>query len=122
MKTIIKLLITAAIVNAAARSGMAAARYYELKDAAQELVTFGAQMPTGQLQNQIIAKAEELSVPLGSDDVDVSRDGLHTTAVASYTEPVEVFPSYIYPIDFHFSVEALSMVGMSEKPGTGFKR
>lgn len=112
MKTIIKILIAVAFVNAVARVGLAAARYYQLKDKSQELITFGAQASVGEIQNQILAKAEELNVPLEVGDIQVNRDGLHTTAKASYTQPVEVFPNYTYPINFRFSVDALSMSGL----------
>jgi hypothetical protein len=112
MKNIIKILIAIAILNAAARVGMAAASYYQLKDASQELVTFGAQVSPGDLQNNILQKAEGFNVRLEPDDVEVARDGLHTTAKVSYTQAVEVFPNYTYPINFRFSVQALSMSGL----------
>ena len=112
MKTIIKILIAIAILNASARVGMAAAGYYQLKDASQELLTFGAQASPGDIQNHILQKAQGLNVPLAAGDVEVTRDGLRTTAKASYTQGVEVFPNYIYPINFKFSVEALSMAGL----------
>jgi hypothetical protein len=114
MKTIIKLLIAAAIINGAARVGLAAAHYYQLKDAAQELVTFGASAPVGQIQNEILLRAQTFGVPLAPEDVQVSREGLRTTASASYTQQVEVFPNYRYPINFRFSVDALSMAGLGE--------
>jgi hypothetical protein len=112
MKNIIKILIAVVILNAAARVGMAAANYYQLKDASQQLVTFGAQVSPGDIQNDILQKAEGFNVRLEADDVQVTRDGLHTTAKASYTQSVEVFPNYRYPINFRFSVEALSMAGL----------
>jgi hypothetical protein len=115
MKTIIKILIAIAILNASARVGMAAASYYQLKDASQELVTFGAQATPGDIQSHIIEKAQTFNVPLDAGDVEVTRDGLHTTARASYTQGVEVFPNYIYPINFRFSVEALSMAGLGSE-------
>jgi hypothetical protein len=113
MKTIIKILIAIAILNASARVGMAAAGYYQLKDASQELLTFGASASPGDIQNHILQKAQGFNVPLEAEDVQVTRDGLRTTAKASYTQGVEVFPNYIYPIDFKFSVEALSMAGLN---------
>ena len=113
MKTIIKILIAIAILNAAARVGMAAASYYQLKDASQELVTFGAQTTPADIQTHILEKAQAFSVPLRAGDLEVTRDGLHTIAKASYTQGVEVFPSYTYPINFRFSVQALSMTGLS---------
>jgi hypothetical protein len=116
MKTVIKLLIAIAIINATARVGMAAARYYQLKDESQELVTFGGNIVPGELQNQILLKAEELQLPLAFDDILVSRQGLRTTASAAYTDPVEVFPNYKYPIRFQFQVEGVNM-GAGITPG-----
>jgi hypothetical protein len=116
MKTIIKLLIAVAIINATARVGMAAARYYQLKDESQELVTFGGNTVPGELQNQILLKAEELQLPLAFDDILVSRQGLRTTASAAYTDSVEVFPNYKYPIRFQFKVEGVNM-GAGITPG-----
>ncbi len=109
MKTIIKLLIAAAIVNGTARVGMVAAKYYEFRDESQQFVTFGANAPPGDLQRQIMDKATALQVPVAFDDIQVQRDGLKTIATASYTEPVEVFPNYKYPIKFHFSVEGVNL-------------
>lgn len=109
MKTIIKLLIAAAIINAVVRTGLVTARYYELKDQVQQLVTFSSDAAPNDLQNHIMEKAEELQVPLNYDDVSVTRDGPRTIATASYTEPIEVFPSYEYPYTFSFSVEGLSL-------------
>jgi hypothetical protein len=116
VKTLIKLLIAAAIVNATARVGMAAARYYQLKDQSQELVTFGGNAVPGELQNEILLKAEELQLPLASDDILVTREGLRTTASAAYTDSVELFPNYKYPIRFQFKVEGVNM-GAGVTPG-----
>ena len=116
MKTLIKLLIAAAIVNATARVGMAAARYYQLKDQSQELVTFGGNAVPGELQNEILLKAEELQLPLASDDILVTREGLRTTASAAYTDSVQLFPNYKYPIRFQFKVEGVNM-GAGVTPG-----
>ena len=117
MKTLIKLLIAAAIVNGTARVGMAAARYYQLKDESQELVTFGGNIIPGELQNQILLKAEQLKLPLAFEDILVTREGLRTTASAAYTDSVEVFPNYKYPIKFQFKVEGVNM-GAGVTPGS----
>jgi hypothetical protein len=116
MKTVIKLLIAVVIINATARVGMAAARYYQLKDESQELVTFGGNIVPGELQNQILLKAVELQLPIAFDDILVTRQGLRTTASAAYTDSVEVFPNYKYPIKFEFKVEGVNM-GAGVSPG-----
>jgi hypothetical protein len=113
MKTIIKVVVAIALINAAARVGMAYAGFYQLKDQAQELVTFnGARSSDGDLQNQILAKAASLNLPVAVTDIDVQHDGLHTMASTSYTQPVEVFPNYKYPMKFHFTVDAIGMSGL----------
>ena len=109
MKTIIKLLIVIAIINAAARVGLAAAKYYQLKDQSQQLVTFGANASPGELQNRILEQATALQLPLVFEDILVTRDGFKTTAEAAYTQPVEVFPRYTYPVKFHFTVEGINL-------------
>ena len=108
IKTVIKLLIALAVVNATARGGMTAWSYYQLKDTAQQLVLFGAGVPTAELSQQILAKAVELDVPLEPRNIDIVRDGNRTVVYAAYTQPVEFFPSFIYPLDLSFSVETFS--------------
>jgi hypothetical protein len=116
VKTVIKLLIAFAIINATARVGFAAAKYYQLKDQSQELVTFGGHTLPGELQNQILEKAEALELPLNVEDIQVTREGMHTTATAAYTQSVEVFPNYKYPIKFQFTVDGINM-GAGVSPG-----
>jgi hypothetical protein len=111
MKTIIKILVAAAVINAAARGFLAASSYYELKDDTQQAVTFAGESPTDQIQNQILESAEKLNLPVDPDSVEVTRAGLRTTAAVQYTQPVEFFPSYTYPVDFRFSVEAQTVQG-----------
>ena len=117
MKTIIKLVIAAAIINALFHGGEAAWRYYQLKDAAQQLIVFGAQEHTNELHNRIVQKATELRVPLLPQNIAVHREGTRTFVDASYTQPVEYFPNQVYPVDVKFSVEAYSLnAGRPEDP------
>jgi hypothetical protein len=109
MRTVIKLLVMLAILNAVFHTGRAAMTYYQLKDATEQMLTFGSQTPTAQLQSRILEKAGELDVPMQPEDVTVRRDGARTTAAASYTQPVELFPNYNYPIKLSYSVEAYSL-------------
>ena len=109
MKTIIKLLITVAILNATARAAMAAWSYYQFKDAAQQTVLFGYRASMGQLHEQIVRRGHELEIPVEPQNVSVSRDGSRTLAAATYTQPVELFPRYSYPFTFSFEVDAIAV-------------
>jgi hypothetical protein len=109
MKTLIKLLIAAAIINATVRAASAAWTYYQFKDAAEQTVIFGYGATTGQLHEQIMRRAVELQVPLEPQNLQVTRDGPRTLAEASYRQPVELFPRYTYVVPFSFTVDALAV-------------
>jgi hypothetical protein len=108
MKTILKLLIALVVVNAMARGAMAAWTFYEFRDASQQLVLFGAGSSTTDLHNQILARAGELEVPVAPENVDVQREGPRTWAAVAYTQPVEFFPRWVYPVRLSFTVDAFS--------------
>ena len=109
MKTIIKILIAAALLNAAVRGGMVALTYYQFRDRTEQLVIFGAGSTPAELHNQIVETAAELSVPIAPEDIIVEREGSRTRAEASYVQPVEFFPNYTYPVNLSFRVEGFSV-------------
>jgi hypothetical protein len=116
LKTLIKLLVMLAVLNAVARAGSAAWTYYQFRDAVQQSVIFGSGTPIGELHGQILARANELEVPVTAEQVTVQREGTRTWADVSYTQPVELFPRYTYPFDFEFSVDGYAVVGAT--PGS----
>ena len=109
IKTVITVLLTLAIINAAARMGGAALSYYQFKDEAQQLITFGSRNTTQQLHERIMQHAEELGIPLEPGDLYVSREGERTFADAYYTQPVEVFPNVSVPVQLSFSVDSFAV-------------
>jgi hypothetical protein len=113
MKTIIKLLIAAVIINAAFQCGRVALKYYQFKDQTQQMVLFGQSEALGDLTNQILEEAMTREVPLDSEGVSVRREGARTVADVSYTENVELFPRFYYPVTFDFSAEAFGVAGAS---------
>jgi hypothetical protein len=110
MKTILKLLLAAVVINAAVRGGLAAKRYFEFKQAAQEAVLFGADTPVTDIRQIIVERARALNLPISTDDVKVNRQGGRTWADAAYRQSIEVFPNQQYPVNWSFSVEGYSMV------------
>jgi hypothetical protein len=107
MKTIIKLLIAAAILNAVGRCGLAAWHYYQFKDETQLLVTHGGTVPVNTLHDQIVDKAAAMALPVVPENVDVQRADNKTLATVKYSQQVEVFPRYKYPVTFEFAVDAV---------------
>ncbi len=106
MKTLIKLVIAAIVLNALVRTGLAASSYYQFKDATQQVIVFGTRLRIDELHREIMTRAGELELPLDPADVVVRRDGLRTIVEGSYTQSIELFPNYLYPYTFTFDVEA----------------
>ena len=113
VKLLIKLVIAGVILNASARAGQAAWKYYQLKDVAQQTLIFGANATPMQLHQEILQRALSLNVPLAPESLEVTRDGARTAAKASYTELVELFPNYRYPFKFAFEVDGLAVMPTS---------
>jgi hypothetical protein len=109
VKVLLKLAVMLLIIYACAHAAMAAWTYYQLKDAAQQAIIFGAHASTAQLHEEILRRAVALEIPIAAEAIEVTRDGPRTSARASYTQPVELFPNYKYPITFSFTVEGLTV-------------
>jgi hypothetical protein len=116
VKTIIKLLITLVVLNAVWRAGSVAWAYYQFKDATQQALVFGGGTPVNTLHMEIMARAAEFDVPVAAENVSVQREGSRTWAEVAYTQPVELFPRYTYPMDFQFRVESFATLGISNEP------
>ena len=111
MKTVIKLIVAAALVNAAYRGGSVFLKYYQFKDETQQMVLFGQAEAVPDLTKQILGEATKRDVPIDDDGVTVTREGTRTLAEVAYTESVELFPRFSYPVDFSFSAEAYGVAG-----------
>jgi hypothetical protein len=112
MKTILKLAIALVLLNATVRVGIVAWDYYQFKDAAQQEVTFAGRMPIDQITTRVFDKAVELRVPIARENIQVTRDDTLVHLDAFYTQTVELFPRYIYPLELSFSVEARALTGL----------
>jgi hypothetical protein len=107
MKTVLKLVIAIAFLNAAVRAGDSAWNYYQLKDAAQRTLLFGSSKTSQELHGQIMQDATELKIPLKAEDLRVRWRTGRRVAEAAYTQSIEFLPNYPYPILFSFNVEAV---------------
>jgi len=119
MKTVIKLIIAALFVNAAYHCGSVFLKYYQFKDETQQMVLFGQASTVNELTSQILGEATKRGVPVDEDGVTVSREGMRTVAEVSYTENIEVFPRYFYPVPFSFNAEAYGVAGA---PGPAWRK
>ena len=87
---------------------MVAMAYFQFQDAAQQTLVFGARLSPEELHKAILERAKDHQVPLNAADLSVSRRGVRTVADVAYTQQVELFPRYNYPLALSFRVDAVS--------------
>jgi hypothetical protein len=109
MRTIIKLLIAAAVVNATVRVAAVTWQHYQFEDASQQVLLFGRNATETQLHDLIAQRAVDFEIPIDPASIEVVREPSRTLARASYTQRVELFPRYFYPMDFSFEVDTLAV-------------
>jgi hypothetical protein len=107
MKTVLKLVIAVALLNAVVRGADSVWNYYQLKDAAERALLFGAQRTSQQVHQQIMERALELQLPLKPEDLFIRWATGRRIAEASYTQQVEFLPNYPYPVEFSFNVNTV---------------
>jgi hypothetical protein len=114
MKLLIKLLIAAMVVHASWKTGTAFWRYYNFKDGAQAAALFAGVGSASEIHNRVFAIATKLDVPLEPAKLSVRREPNHILINASYTEKIEVVPSFFYPWDFKVDLDVFTLQGSGE--------
>ena len=104
IRKLVKLAIFLLIANAVYRIIPPTVRYYQFKDAVQELALFSQKTSDTELLDRVMALADEHSVPLDRDYVQIHRSTGQLRIDASYVESMKVFPGYNY--EHQFDVEA----------------
>ena len=103
MKTIIKFVIAALVVNACYRVGMAYWEYYEFEDAIEKTIQFSRPSVTPeQLTSQVMELAQERGIPLDESSLSVTRAQRQVVVDGSYERMVDVAPKL--PRKFEFGV------------------
>jgi len=109
MKTFLKLLVVAVIINGAYRFGMDEYRFSQLKDATHSMLALGTNTELEQLKEMILQKAADLKLPVLPEKVTLAREGVRTSVSVSYNSEPEVFPGYKYPRAHSFTDEIAAL-------------
>jgi hypothetical protein len=109
MKLLIKLVIAALVINACWRASVVTLRYFQFKDECQQLALFGAQKSEADLQKRMVQTANDMGLPIAPENITVRRTENHTLVDATYTERVEIVPTYIYPYEFRLNLDVLTL-------------
>lgn len=92
MSTVIKLVITALILNACFQGGRSAWGYYQFQDAVQQAVLFSTTQSPDQLKKRILAIASEQQIDLDPATVSVAYMSTQARIKAAYVDDVSLLP------------------------------
>jgi hypothetical protein len=109
VKTLLKLILVAVVINAAYRIGMAEYKYSQLKESTNSMLALGTNTPTDTIKEQILRKSAGLGLRIPPEKVNLTRDGLRTTVKVAFHQDVEVFPGYMLPRDYAFTDEIVAL-------------
>ena len=104
IRKLVKLAIFLLIANAVYRIVPPTVHHFQFKDAVQQLALFAQKTPDAELIDRVMALADENTIPLDRDYVQVRRSNGQLIIDASYVESMKLFPGYTY--DHQFDVEA----------------
>lgn len=92
MSTVIKLVITALILNACVQGGRSAWEFYQFQDEVQQAVLFSTKDTPEQLKARIAGLASEKGLSLDPETLSVSYVATQARIKASYVDDVAVLP------------------------------
>jgi hypothetical protein len=107
VKKILSFVVFLLCANAGLRVGMVFFHDQQFKDAVREIALFGAGKSDEVLKNSVMKAADENSVPLEADYIEITRKtivgtGDHVVLKTTYAVNVQVAPGYKRRFDFDY--------------------
>ena len=109
MRTIVKLVIAALILNSAYRVGAAYWDHYAFEDATRDAAQFSSMATEREIAQRVIALAAEHGIAIAAEDVTIEKIPRRITIDGAYTRDIELVPRYTRPWDFSFHVVVLTL-------------
>lgn len=104
LKLLVKLAVTAFLVNAAFRIGSEYFTHYQFRDAVRS-AAITRQQSGEELRSEVLALASDYGVPQGDETLFIEQDERHTIVEGSYEKPILLLPNYEYRWRFDWAVE-----------------
>jgi hypothetical protein len=101
IRKLLKLAVFLLVLNALYQLAPVTVRYFQFKDAIRELALFPQKLNESQLVDKVVEMAEERSVPLERDNVQVRRASDGSVLIdVWYVETLRFVPGVEYPWEF----------------------
>ena len=105
IKFLLKLIVAILIANAAWRVGSTYFSHYRFENAVLMEVQDRGRRSDSEIRTRVLDLASQYDVPIDEKSVNVQRNGARTRVDGSYTQSVDVFPGYRYPIPFTIHID-----------------
>jgi hypothetical protein len=109
IKTLVKLLIVALVLNALYRVGTAYWTHYQFEDSVQQLAQFADRATPEELRAKVLEQAGTFEVPLDPENLAVTRGNRRVEVDATYFRDLELVPRYKRHWDFKIHVIVLTL-------------
>lgn len=116
VRKLVKLAIVLLIANAMYQFVPPYLHYIQFRDAVRELVVFSREVPDGVLVDRVMELADEHSVPLARDTIEIRHTQSHLYIDASYEQVITFVPTYPYTWQFAVTASTDFMPGLKKSP------
>ncbi len=106
VRTIVRLVVLALIVNAGMRVGPVFWTHFRFRDAVEDLALFSQKRTDREVSERIMDIAARMEVPMDRRQLKVHRAAGITYVDATYVAQLEYFPSRYYPWEFTVDIRA----------------
>jgi hypothetical protein len=108
LKTVIKLLIVALVLNACVRGAIASWEHYRLRDAIEQEAKYSSLKTVPALRQHLAEVAAAHDVWLEPNDIQIEQDGSRITVTMAYYDYIELVPRlYTREHLFEFSIAVM---------------
>lgn len=107
IRKVVKIAVFLLVANFVYQIAPAAYHQFQFNDALEQLALFSQKSTDAELLDQVMTAAEENSIPLDRDDVQISRPIGSLIIDAGYIQSFTFFPGWHYPWEFDAHAKAL---------------
>jgi hypothetical protein len=107
IRKLFKLAIFLLVANAVYQIAPVTIHHFKFKDAVEELALFPGKSTDAELVDRVMALAEENSIPLEREYVQVRRQGQSLFIDAAYVETLNFLPGFTYSTEFDVAAKVL---------------
>ena len=105
INSLLKLAFLAVIANATWHVFVPYQACVRFKDAVHAASLADFERPEEEQKARVLSLANQFDIPLTADDFTLRRENNHTIIEGSYTQPIELVPTFVYPWTFTWHVD-----------------